>query len=437
MPEPGQVLVLALLVGTPVLLFLALRTIPGLDLLFQSLLFHLIVVSAIASCALLVAVLAATAAARARQFSLVMLSLGCLFVGFFMLVHGLTTPVIFGRPMNLWVARAPSMALAAFAACLGVALIPPDRRFARFIQRHARAAILVPAALAALACGAAIAWPAAWIGGHAFRGEDVVLKVVAAVTALALFVTGAVHRWRWQLSRDRLELALLLACWLSAESVVSLQLGRFWHLSWWDYHALLLVGFGSAVAAVLSGYHRSRTLQGALTGVVLKDTVEQLAHGYPEAVRSLVTAVEARDSYTKGHSTRVADLSVRIGERMGLRPDALRSLARGGMLHDIGKIGVPDQILNKPGILTPTSGQRSRSTPTWGGRSSASLRRCRAPSRWSGTTMNGSTAPAIRPIWPATTSRWKLGSPPWPTCGMPSRLTAPIDPPSRWTGRSI
>jgi HD-GYP domain-containing protein (c-di-GMP phosphodiesterase class II) len=38
---------------------------------------------------------------------------------------------------------------------------------------------------------------------------------------------------------------------------------------------------------------------------------------------------------------------------MGLRPDALRSLARGGVLHDIGKIGVPDQILNKPGILTP------------------------------------------------------------------------------------
>src|SRR6478752_3955000 len=91
-PDGGQTLVLVLLVGAPAALFVGLRTIPGLDLLFQNVVFHLFVVSAIAACALVVAILAAVAAGRARRVSLVMLALACLSVGFFMLAHGLTTP---------------------------------------------------------------------------------------------------------------------------------------------------------------------------------------------------------------------------------------------------------------------------------------------------------------------------------------------------------
>jgi hypothetical protein len=93
-PDQGQTLVLLLLVGTPAALFVGLRTIPGLDLLFQNVVFHLFVVSSIAACALVVAILAAVAAGRARRVSLVMLALACLSVGFCMLAHGLTTPGI-------------------------------------------------------------------------------------------------------------------------------------------------------------------------------------------------------------------------------------------------------------------------------------------------------------------------------------------------------
>jgi HD-GYP domain-containing protein (c-di-GMP phosphodiesterase class II) len=68
----------------------------------------------------------------------------------------------------------------------------------------------------------------------------------------------------------------------------------------------------------------------------------------------LSAAVEARDAYTHGHSARVADLSVRIGLRLGLglRPALLRTLAEGAYLHDVGKVGIPDHVLNKPGALT-------------------------------------------------------------------------------------
>jgi HD-GYP domain-containing protein (c-di-GMP phosphodiesterase class II) len=64
-----------------------------------------------------------------------------------------------------------------------------------------------------------------------------------------------------------------------------------------------------------------------------------------------VAAVEAKDVYTHGHSALVAEWSVRIGLRMGLKPAELRRLAQGALLNDIGKIGVPDHILNKPGPL--------------------------------------------------------------------------------------
>jgi putative nucleotidyltransferase with HDIG domain len=352
-PEGGQVLVVALLVGTPAALFLALRSIPRMDLLFQSLVFHVIVVSSIAGCALVVAVLAGIAASRTGQSSLVMLALGCVSIGIFMVAHGLTTPGIWHREFNWWVVRYPSLALAAFAFFMWAAILRNKGPVSRLIERRAMAVAGVFTGLLALVVLPTVLWPAAGIGTTLLPGEDPVWKVLGGASAAALVVAGEVHRRRWRLSRDRMELALLVACWLAAESVASLMLGRLWRLSWWDYHVLLLIGFSATVYAVVAGYRRSRTVEGAMTSVVLRSTLDQIQHGSPDALRSLVTAVEAKDSYTGGHSDRVAQLSVRIAEHMGLRPSALRAVAQGGLLHDIGKIGVPDQILNKPGALTP------------------------------------------------------------------------------------
>ena len=77
-----------------------------------------------------------------------------------------------------------------------------------------------------------------------------------------------------------------------------------------------------------------------------------ISRGYSETLRALIGAVEARDAYTHGHSARVAELSVSVGLRLGLRPAALRALAEGAYLHDVGKVGIPDHVLNKPGALT-------------------------------------------------------------------------------------
>ena len=74
---------------------------------------------------------------------------------------------------------------------------------------------------------------------------------------------------------------------------------------------------------------------------------------YVETIMALALAVEAKDPYSAGHSKRVGVYARQIGEAMGLDEEALRTLNDAGVLHDIGKIGVKDEILLKPGPLTP------------------------------------------------------------------------------------
>jgi putative nucleotidyltransferase with HDIG domain len=70
-------------------------------------------------------------------------------------------------------------------------------------------------------------------------------------------------------------------------------------------------------------------------------------------VQMAVRMLEAKDPYTRGHSTRVAEYAVSVGRLLGLGPTQLAELRLGGELHDIGKIGTRDAVLNKPGKLTP------------------------------------------------------------------------------------
>jgi response regulator RpfG family c-di-GMP phosphodiesterase len=87
-----------------------------------------------------------------------------------------------------------------------------------------------------------------------------------------------------------------------------------------------------------------------------------------EAVyRSLSQAIELKDHYTRGHCDRVVEFSVALGKRMGLPPDTLIHLEHGAMLHDCGKIGVPEATLNFPGKLDSAQMDVIRKHPDWGG----------------------------------------------------------------------
>jgi response regulator RpfG family c-di-GMP phosphodiesterase len=85
-----------------------------------------------------------------------------------------------------------------------------------------------------------------------------------------------------------------------------------------------------------------------------------------EVIRSYARAVEAKDIYTRGHSERVATYAQSLGQALGLSTQELDILYMAGVLHDIGKIGIPDSILNKPDILTPEEYNVMKSHPLVG-----------------------------------------------------------------------
>jgi HD-GYP domain-containing protein (c-di-GMP phosphodiesterase class II) len=74
---------------------------------------------------------------------------------------------------------------------------------------------------------------------------------------------------------------------------------------------------------------------------------------YLNTIQALVSAIEASDSYTRGHSERVTRYSLEIGRRLNLPADRMQILERAAILHDIGKIGIDQSLLHKEGKLTP------------------------------------------------------------------------------------
>jgi putative nucleotidyltransferase with HDIG domain len=80
--------------------------------------------------------------------------------------------------------------------------------------------------------------------------------------------------------------------------------------------------------------------------------LERVERTFTDTVSVLSDALEAKDVYTAAHTREVADLSERVGIRLGMRPDELRTLRYAALLHDIGKIAVRGEVLNKPGPLT-------------------------------------------------------------------------------------
>jgi putative two-component system response regulator len=100
----------------------------------------------------------------------------------------------------------------------------------------------------------------------------------------------------------------------------------------------------------------------------LQQTLQSLEESYRTTLKALTAALETRDTDTHGHSERVVNFSLRLGRELGLGTDQMRSLEFGSLLHDIGKIGVPDAILRKPTRLTDEEWEKMRRHPELGQR---------------------------------------------------------------------
>jgi len=103
-----------------------------------------------------------------------------------------------------------------------------------------------------------------------------------------------------------------------------------------------------------------------LESLRIRDMQEEVQRSYRATLEALLAVLDTRDTETEGHSERVAAYTMLIAHQLGLPKEELPHIERGALLHDIGKIGVPDHILYKPGPLTPDEWEIMRQHPVIG-----------------------------------------------------------------------
>jgi HD-GYP domain-containing protein (c-di-GMP phosphodiesterase class II) len=156
------------------------------------------------------------------------------------------------------------------------------------------------------------------------------------------------------LTRRFADLAVVAGIVLLACALYSALFLSFMDLGWWLGHVFELVGIvvvGASLVFDLKRGRRSRPLVGDLRAAELVAAEEAYLGA---RVRAQMERLAAKDVSTEEHTRRVATLAVVVGEELGLSPARLRTLAIGGLLHDIGKLSLPDAILQKPGALDDT-----------------------------------------------------------------------------------
>jgi hypothetical protein len=263
-------------------------------------------------------------------------------------VHGLSTPGVILGPNGL-IAVTGAATLPVGAAVMTLAALPP------FVGPRAISRVLAVEGALALAIigfsllGALV--PSAVPGVPAPRSAAAI-----ALFALGLVLYGALAvraMNTFLLTRRAADFAVVLGIVLLACALYGALFLSFMDLGWWLGHAFELAGILVVGASLVwdlrrGRRRRSRALVGDLSAAELVAAEEAFLGA---RVRALMERLGEKDTSTEEHTRRVAMLAVEIGEHLGLSPTRLRSLAIGGLLHDIGKLSVPDSILQKPDAL--------------------------------------------------------------------------------------
>ena len=347
----------AVVLGTPLALTFTLSARREWNPFLGSPQSHFYLVSVLALLALAVAFAAAWVTVSARDVRLSLLTVGFLGIGAIMAVHGLATPGFLVHHGYLGITAASAY----FAHLVGswmlwLSTVGLPRGASEWLERRLWLLLAVAVALlggyAGLALGAPDVFQSLPVAGR--PGSDAFTWAMLAVNVVLLTMVVVQAAISHSLSRAPLPAAIGAAALLLLASQVTLQVAEPWTLAWWLYHVYLLLGLGAVVRAVATEYLGGKPLAQIFRQLSYEDVLAQVRQGLSDSVLALAAAAEARDRYTFEHVTRVAELSVLIGQAMGLPRLRLKALAQGAMLHDVGKLYISDLVLQKPDKLTVT-----------------------------------------------------------------------------------
>jgi HD-GYP domain-containing protein (c-di-GMP phosphodiesterase class II) len=334
----------------PTVAFAVMIAFPSLDTLFMEPTFHFYVVSGVALLAALACAALVVSGPVLRETRLLFLALAFLAIGGVFAVHGLMTPGHIADdfhsslPASAWISAVAGAVLAALSV-----IDLPDRA-----ERVVKRAGIVIFAWAAIAIAVYIALSFSmrdWLDW--VPSDDRSVQYVLAFAAFALYAFATIrYTEAYAFARLPSQAAMVAAMALLTQVPPILLWGVTWYASWWIYHAL----YATAFAVLFTGWaievRRAGTLKAIADALSMRDALAQLDRGHDRHVLELVDAIEAKDIGTLGHVRRVGAYALAIGKSMNLAPQELRQLVLAAEMHDVGKIGVPDAILGKPGPLT-------------------------------------------------------------------------------------
>jgi len=278
-------------------------------------------------------------------------------------LHGIATPGMLVGPNGV-VSFTGGATLPVGAAVLALSAFPAFRR-----PEGVRPLLFLQAALLTtiVALGAIGLLRPDSVPGVPEPGSDAAKTLLAA--GLAFYALLALRALRtFLLTRRRADLLVLIGIvWLAAALPPAMLL-RYFELGWWLGHGFELLGIlvvGVPVALDLRRSAQSRPLAGDLCGSELVAAEEAYLGSH---VRALTVRLAEKDEYTEEHTRRVALRAVQVGEVLGLSPGRVRALATGALVHDIGKLSVPNRILKKPGPLTDDEFAVVKGHAEWGDR---------------------------------------------------------------------
>ena len=331
---------------------------------------HFYVVSAVSIVAALIAAALALATVQIGLYRVLFLCLGFMSLCAVFAVHGLTTPGIlvpnlFKEYSGSAVATSAYLSLAIPALFFAVSYLPGLARLESRLPFWP-AGWVVLLVVVGLVAYAGIAIYRTWLIA-ALPLAQPPYSTALAILSIGLFFFAALRQARSYRRARLVSQAFLLASFvLLADAAAAMVLFRPWTGGWWYYHLLMLTAVGLALNALIVERARARSLRSVIeTALELEVSldVEELDF---EIIAALVAAVEVKDRETQGHNRRVAQLCVQIGRQLGMSATELRVLARTGLLHDVGKLGVPDAILEKHGPLNESESAIMKTHPEIG-----------------------------------------------------------------------
>jgi putative nucleotidyltransferase with HDIG domain len=311
---------------------------------------HFYIVSLVSALSLALAIAVGFVAISLRNIKISFLSLSYVSLSTMFVLHGLSTPGFLMHHSGI-AGSAAQLSILLAAVWLWLSSLSMDQPLIKWLAEWQR--LLLPIWTISLLAFCTVLWFYPSLT-QILQLLQLPMKWIASIFIISLNA-WTINRYlmTYLSSRFPLQLAIVYSSgWMIIAQIIMVS-GQTWHVSWWLYHFLLLASVIVMVTGIVNQYVTSKSITASIRLMFRSNPRDWINTYMSSSVRELVMTTEARDSYTAGHNYRVALYALKLGEELSLTAADLRAIAQGGLVHDVGKLRIPDTILNKPGKLTP------------------------------------------------------------------------------------